>query len=422
MFTLVLALLVAQAQVEAPSRALRAERVQRVGGRTGGASYAFFEAFPANGAGTTTACSTTAPTGARGETLTFTRGSSATCQRTATGGLATTGIADGDLVVLSSNVARVEYDANGVLGLLVESSRTNSILRSAELCNAAWTDVGTPTCTSDASAGPLGTATMDRITDDDAAATEGRIQSVATTSATRHTVTCFVKAGTATSAAIALTGTGSSTGDCLGTATGLSTTTSTRISCTSPAAYGGTVTAVSLGIVVGTQASDTGSILVEGCQLEINATYATSYIPTVGVAVTRAAETASFAPTWPTSASISMAATFYGPTPVSGSAATALEFNGLASILNESVGLWRWFTAGTGQSVAITSSTGGVRTYGWHDGVDRGVGWAANTATTASASAANKFGLTLFIGGSAGNRPDAILSRICVDPSPTRCR
>lgn len=55
--------------------------------RDGGTGYAQrvravdFEAFPASGAGTFGPCSTTAPTGARGETLTFTRASAATrCQ------------------------------------------------------------------------------------------------------------------------------------------------------------------------------------------------------------------------------------------------------------------------------------------------------------------------------------------------------
>lgn len=94
------------------------------------ASLAFFEAFPANGRGTFGPCSTTPPTGAKGEVLTFTRATNATCTRTVTGARSTTGIANGDLVVLSSNQPRVSYGSDGVLGLLVEGSRTNSCLRS----------------------------------------------------------------------------------------------------------------------------------------------------------------------------------------------------------------------------------------------------------------------------------------------------
>lgn len=44
-----------------------------------GPDFAFFEAFPANGAGTNGACSTTPPTAAKGEALTFARASVAEC-------------------------------------------------------------------------------------------------------------------------------------------------------------------------------------------------------------------------------------------------------------------------------------------------------------------------------------------------------
>ena len=164
MLALVLVLL---SQVQPDSRVTRVERVpggRMEGGRGGVMSYAFFEAFPASGAGTTTACSTTPPTGAKGETLTFARTGNATCTRTASGGLATTGIANGDLVVMSANVPRVEYDSNGVKGLLVESARTNSCLRSEEFDNAAWSvSAFPPTRTANYATAPDGTTTADRI-------------------------------------------------------------------------------------------------------------------------------------------------------------------------------------------------------------------------------------------------------------------
>lgn len=131
------------------------------------AGYAFFEAFPASGAGTSGVCSTTAPTGAKGETATVTRATSAMCQSTAAGGMVSSGIANGDLALLSSGVARVEFDRNGVLGVRVEGQRTNVNIRSQEFDNAAWTlssSAGkTGTRTANFATAPDGTATADRL-------------------------------------------------------------------------------------------------------------------------------------------------------------------------------------------------------------------------------------------------------------------
>ena len=89
------------------------------------ADYAYFEFAPASGAGMTAACACTTPTGAKGEAMTFTRTGAATCSKQ---GLATTGINDGDLVTCASdNQPRVE-PSGGVLGLRVESAKTNPLL------------------------------------------------------------------------------------------------------------------------------------------------------------------------------------------------------------------------------------------------------------------------------------------------------
>lgn len=143
-------------------------RPARNGARTDDCvSYAFFEAFPTSGAGTTSACDTTAPTGAKGEQLTFSRASTAYCTKTASGGLATTGIADGDLVSLSNNVARVEYDGAGTLGLRVEPARTNSTLQSQSFDSPTWSKtasgVAIPTVTANAATAPDGTTTAERV-------------------------------------------------------------------------------------------------------------------------------------------------------------------------------------------------------------------------------------------------------------------
>lgn len=101
-------------------------------------SWAAFEALPANGAGTSGVCSTTAPSGATGQVLTATRASTAACTKATSGGLSTTGIANGDLVTLSTNVIRVEYDFAGKLKLRGEPSRTNSARQSEALDDAVW--------------------------------------------------------------------------------------------------------------------------------------------------------------------------------------------------------------------------------------------------------------------------------------------
>lgn len=128
-------------------------------------SLAFFEAFPSSGAGLTSACSATAPTGAKGETLTLTRASTAYCSRR---GMAVTGIQPGDLVSMSANVARTEPDSQGVLGLRVESSRVNWLARGEEFENAAWVKgnfatSALPVVTANAGTAPDGTRTADRI-------------------------------------------------------------------------------------------------------------------------------------------------------------------------------------------------------------------------------------------------------------------
>ena len=421
-----LAILLLAGQAESDCvRVARAGGCVRANGRAG-AGFAFFEAFPASGAGTSGVCSTTAPTGAKGETLTFTRASNGTCTKTASGGLATTDIANGDLVVLSSNVARVEYDSQGYLGLLVESARTNSALRSEEFDNAAWTkySFGTgsnPTVTANAATAPDGTATADRVqfTAVDGASQSGLLQAVGITTGT-NAISVYVK-GVSGSGSIQLAVYSAAT--CV-TCNYVSTSWS-RCSVAGAITASGHIRIGNDPAVCGGGALGAQDVYLWGAQFEVGA-YATSYIPTTSATVTRAVETASFAGvSWPTSASISIADSFYGPTPASGSSRAAGEFTAIASLLNESGGLWRWYTGGLGQTVALASTTSGVRIYGYHDGSVRGMGFGANTAgPTADADANNKFGATYYVGGvgGGGNPADAIISRICVDPDASRCR
>lgn len=410
-----LAILLLAGQVEPDCvRVTRAGGCVRANGRSG-AGFAFFEAFPISGAGTVSACSSTSPTGAKGETLTTARASGATCNSNPAGGTLTTGIPNATLVELGSNVPLQEYGVPGWLGVRSQLSRQNVLVRFIDYTNGAWADVGTPTPTGSQTSPFTGTYATSAVLydDNDGAAFEGRTQTVTVSAGVAHTMHCYVKAGTLNRARLSLDGTTVNI-------TGLSSSTWSIVSVTDASSSG---VAIAAQVLNGDAAADTGTVIWGGCQVEAASDF-TSIIPTVAAAVTRAAETLSFAGvTWPTSASISMAASYIGTTPASGSAATVLEFTGLASILNESSGSWRWFSGAVPQVVAITSSAAGVRTYGWHDGATRGMAWASNTAgPTADVNAANKFGATLFIGGSAGNRPNGIIYGVKVDPDATRAR
>ena len=244
-------------------------------------SLAFFEFAPTSGAGMGTACACTTPTGAKGETMTFTRTGAATCSPL---GLATTGITNASLVECSANLPRVE-SASGVLGLRVEGSRTNVLTRFIDYANATWADVGTPTLTG-AQASPW-TGTYANLAvqfdDNDGAAFEGRTQTVTVTAATAYTMSCYVKAGTLAAARLSLDGT---TADF----TGLSSSTWTIITVADASSSGVAIAAQALN---GSTAAATGTVIWGGCQVEAGA-YATSMIPTVAAGVTRNEEQPQF--------------------------------------------------------------------------------------------------------------------------------
>jgi len=92
---------------------------------------AFFEAFPSNGAGTSGACSTTPPTGAKGEVLTFTRAGSAWCTND-----------DYSLTLLSANQPRVMRGRGPAAPLALyveETAGQNDVLHNRDGSQAAWT-------------------------------------------------------------------------------------------------------------------------------------------------------------------------------------------------------------------------------------------------------------------------------------------
>lgn len=385
-------------------------------------TLAFFEFAPSTGAGMTTTCGCVNPAGAKGEVLTVTRSGNATCAK---GGISTT-IADGDYVVCGSNLVRVENQSDGVRGIRVESAATNTALRSAELCNAAWTDVGTPSCTSDQAAGPFGTTTMDRFDDNDIGAQEGRSQAITTSSLTRHTVSCRVKAGTANSATISLVGTGNSVGDCSQNATGLSSTTSTVITCSSANAYTAGLTGVTVSILAGSTVSVTGTLFVEACDHVVNAPFLSSHVPTAGTSVTRNAEDVFATVTNLAENKICIAVTVEplwisstfpdygtGVEPSWGGPSTVLQISSNAAT--------PWIIASASRFGTFTP--GLRRVIAYDDGTLVSINYAGTVATTAAGAPSDRFGPNPRMGcGLSGGQLNGLLSRVQIDPSPTKCQ
>lgn len=288
-------------------RALRSRTAEsRAGGRVSagrllGAAdpYPYFEFAPADGGLGTTPCACAAVLGAKGETITTTRGSSATCLK---GDSFISGIVPGDMVTCTSGQPRMVFAeiVNHQLGIWSEKQRTNALLRSEQLENAAW--IATAAVTANTTLSPLNALTMDTLTDSSAVVAQGVTQVVATANPNKMALSCFVQGSTADSATIALVGTGNGAGDCTASFTSLSTSTIRRIWCGSTTAYTGAVTAVTASITVGDDVSVQGDLIVWGCQLETTAVARTgdaagptSYVATTTVALAREADNPSYA-------------------------------------------------------------------------------------------------------------------------------
>jgi len=398
-------------------------------------SRALFEFAPSSGAGMGAACACTTPTGAKGEALTFTRTGNATCSKQ---GLATTGIANGDLVVCAGDQPRVE-PSGGVLGLRVEGARTNSLLRSQELDNAAWTlDFAgggvIPTRTANAATAPDGTTTAERL-QFSACPTIGDSSVIyqlhATTGASATSIYCRGN-GSTQSISICSFGSGGSSG-------------CSSVSCpsTSWSRVQDLRTAVGVGgIVVGCNnvtasyagASNTGAadVFLWQAQSEMGATYVTSPIPTVAAAVARNTETnprftdASIATAFPLGGTFSISATVQTVFSVCASGQAAVEIDNVSG--SGSPPALAYCSGGFAQGFSLL---GGLINTGvaWGSGLNRlaydssrRVAYNA-TAVTAASTTMGATGTIIAIGGNGAQLPpDGIITSVCVDPSPSRCR
>ena len=340
------------------------------------------------------------PTGAKGEAMTFTRASTKFCASS-----------DGTGSDLPSGRPCITTS-----GISVESSRTSPLLRSRELNNVAWSDVGAPTTTGDNAVNRNGTLTADTIQDNSAAAFEGRQQTVTVTAATAYVLSCALKAGTATTARLSNDGT---TCDF----TGLSSSTWTVASCADASSSG---VATVQQVLVGNATTVTGTIVVGGCWLEAG-TYATSEIVATSAAATRAGESASVTLSVGVGPSACLAASAAWPSTSVG----AVNFLGLGTAgAGNNMVLYRTSDTAAGYQIGTTTTAPVVSSMSttFHRSIlsdNAGTRAASWDGTPATAPAASMSGAqtTVWIGNFGGSIPtDGVVRLVQIDPNPSRCR
>jgi hypothetical protein len=281
------------------------------------------EFAPIGGEGMTAACACGALLGTKSEPLVFTRSSSATCLK----GSTTAGIADGDMVTCTTDQPRaMPGDDGGVVGLLTENLRSNTVQRSQEFDNAYWTttvnSVAAPGVAPNQVLAPDGTLTADWL-------------AFPSTSGSQYSLfqsANIFTGGVASSGSVFFKGKDGTSGQiCIAVGSGVAST--------ALCAFNGTtwtrcmidnVTPIALQpLYIGNYSGGNGAcngvvfpasnVYAWGAQGEVGASFSSSYIATTSGTVSRTAENADFAITWAagTTTSMSMAATVIMPSQIS---------------------------------------------------------------------------------------------------------
>lgn len=407
-----------------------------------GSTGPFFEFAPTSGAGMGTACACTTVTGAKGEVVTFTRASSAYCTKE---GLATTGLTTTSMVLCGTNQIRVEADGSGVLGILTENARTNIVIQSQDIMDATWglffSGVGTPVRTSNQGVAPDGTTTADRL-QVPACPTAGHysvIGQALTATAAAKVASVYVKGYAGSDGGIQIQ-TNDPGGAGVAKICSYNPDTWTRCS-TASFTYAGTGNQVFIGCnntaAVGGANSGAADVLIWQTDL-VDGAYATSPIPTTTAAVTRALDVLTVngnALGFP-GAPFSVAATATLEWPNASAPSVSPFVEGFVSTTS---GAGLFFVTSNVRFATLNSGSLNVETAGRT--VVPGTAYRAAGANTNGTSAIYWDG-TLTVGPSATNDAgvpwstttgigyytpssralDGIISRVCVDPSATRCR
>lgn len=389
------------------------------------AAYAQFEFAPASGAGMGAACAGNTPTGAKGEVMTFTRASSATCDKS--NGL--TSIQPGDLVTLTDDQPRVSTVGTSTKKLGLHEARTNNALRSEAIDNVAWIKEAGVTVSANSMSCPLapdGAQTMNLVAFN-AATTGGIYSSLSATLNTTLTHSVYVARKTGGAACTLLLADGYTAG--VGTTLIVPASGANRMVFTKTIT--GTVNSPYLHL---TTVGDCVDVCVWGMQTEQPAVAAVGpYIPTAGAAVTRAAEVAYVTlPVAPKSTGVFSAAATITTSRLSSETWTGwiLSTAGAAPYAAfYSTGTNGYCDSSNGTSITATRASVGsfsdTRVVCWNDGSNEqgiygGVAFATPAAGTRTAPSA----LRLYIGNSftAGVQINGWISNQCFDPSSTRCR
>jgi len=220
-------------------------------------------------------------------------------------------------VGMTANVPRLDYTGGGCGKLLLEPQRTNVCLWSEQINNAGWGLTNSPTITTNIATAPDGYEGADGIQDTTGGTFKRIRQSTSVSANSTNTASVFVKKETIQTnfGGLALTYTGGTAkfayaiinpvdGTIVVSSDSVIGATSTkaedygnwwRFSLTATDNGGNTNLEIAYYATLSTNGTSTGvgagSVrTIWGFQLEIGATYATSYIPTLAAAVTRGAD------------------------------------------------------------------------------------------------------------------------------------